>query len=87
MARRVGDILKQRALESFIGRTEEKTILLSLLEENGPLVVFVHGIGGIGKSSLLEAFSEEARGRKRRKLPILRTAASDSISSFKYTST
>ncbi|GEM_PF-665618 len=63
MTTRLGDILKRRALESFIGRTEEKTILLSLLEENGPLAVFVHGIGGIGKSSLLEAFSEEARAR------------------------
>ena len=61
MATRVGDILKRRAIESFVGRREEKTALLRVLEENGPLVVFVHGIAGIGKSSLLEAFSEEAR--------------------------
>ena len=63
MATRVGDILKRRALESFVGRRDEKTALLETLEDNGPLVVFVHGIAGIGKSSLLEAFSEEARLR------------------------
>jgi hypothetical protein len=61
MATRVGDILKRRALESFVGRRDEKAALLDTLEEKGPLVVFVHGIAGIGKSSLLEAFSEEAR--------------------------
>lgn len=63
MATKVRDILKRRALESFVGRKDEKTSLLRVLEENGPLVVFVHGIAGIGKSSLLEAFSEEARAR------------------------
>jgi hypothetical protein len=35
--------------------------LLDVLGEKGPIVVFVHGIAGIGKSSLLEAFSVEAR--------------------------
>ncbi|OGO22457.1 MAG: hypothetical protein A2Z28_05080 [Chloroflexi bacterium RBG_16_51_9] len=63
MATRVRDILKRRATESFVGRKEEKDALLKTLEENGPLVVFVHGIAGIGKTSLLETFSEEARLR------------------------
>ena len=61
MTQTVGDLLKQRAIEGFVGRRDEKNILLRTLEEQGPLVLFVHGIAGIGKSSLLEAFSEEAR--------------------------
>lgn len=36
-------------------------ILRQLLGEAGPLVVFVHGIAGIGKSALAEAFAVEAR--------------------------
>ena len=48
---------------SFVGRESERAFLHLLLGEEGPLVVFVHGIGGVGKSSLLEAFSAEARGR------------------------
>jgi hypothetical protein len=61
MSRRVGDLLRQRARESFVDRKDEVAALLRTLEEKGPLVVFIHGIAGIGKSSLLEAFSEEAR--------------------------
>ena len=63
MATRVGDILKRRAKEGFVGRRDEKAALLGTLLDGGPLVLFVHGIAGIGKSSLLEAFSAEARAR------------------------
>ena len=63
MATRVGDILRRRAKEGFVGRRDEKVALLGTLLDSGPLVLFVHGIAGIGKSSLLEAFSEEARAR------------------------
>ncbi len=38
-------------------------VLRQLLGEDGPLVVFVHGIAGIGKSALAEAFGVEARAR------------------------
>lgn len=61
MARRVGDYLEQRARESFVGRVEEVNALLHILDEDGPFVTHVYGIGGIGKSSLLEVFAEEAR--------------------------
>jgi hypothetical protein len=63
MSLRVGDLLKQQAKESFVGRSDEKTALLNVLEKKGPIVLFVYGIAGIGKSSLLEAFSAEARAR------------------------
>ena len=59
---RIGDLLAQRAREAFIGRSAELEALLSMLD-GGPQVVFVHGIAGIGKSTLLEAFAEQARAR------------------------
>jgi hypothetical protein len=61
MVRRVGDYLEQQARESFVGRSEEISTLLHILDEDGPFVTHVYGIGGIGKSSLLEVFAEEAR--------------------------
>jgi hypothetical protein len=60
---RVGDLLKRQAIESFVGRSDEKAVLLDTLEEKGAVVLFVHGIAGIGKTSLMEAFSAEARVR------------------------
>lgn len=62
MASRVLDLLAQQASETFVGRTNELAILLSALEDRS-LVVFVHGIAGIGKSTLLAAFVEQARSR------------------------
>ena len=47
----------------LVGRDDEMAVLRHLLGEGGALVVFVHGIAGIGKSALLEAFSVEARTR------------------------
>src|SRR5215471_12694902 len=56
-----GDILSERALAHFAGREREVETLLGLLEKGGPLVVHVHGVAGIGKSSLLEAFARRTR--------------------------
>ena len=64
MPRRMKDLLAQRALESFVGRTEEMASLLHCLEGQCPLVVHIHGIGGVGKSALVQAFS--ARAQKKR---------------------
>ncbi len=61
MARRMRDLLEQRATEAFVGRTGELAALLQTLDADGPPVVYIHGIGGIGKSSLLEAFATQAR--------------------------
>ena len=53
--------LRQQALRDFVGRTKEISSLLAVLDDDGPIVIFVHGIGGIGKSTLLDIFALEAQ--------------------------
>jgi len=60
MSRRLRDVLAQRAAESFVGRNEELAALLNSLAPDGPIVVHIHGIGGIGKTALLAAFAARA---------------------------
>jgi len=60
---KLGDIFSERAVAAFTGREHEVKALLELLEEGGPLVMHVHGVAGIGKSSLVEAFAAGARTR------------------------
>ena len=55
-ARRVKDILADKASGNFVGRREELSLLFECLLEHGPLVTWVHGIPGIGKSTLLAEF-------------------------------
>ena len=45
----------------LVGRETERAFLHLVLGEEGPLVIFIHGIGGVGKSALLEAFTADAR--------------------------
>src|SRR3954453_5529152 len=54
--------LDQRAGE-LVGREREREALLELLEGETPLVGFVHGIAGVGKSVLLHAAAMDARAR------------------------
>jgi hypothetical protein len=61
MARRVSDLLAQRATESFVGRSGDLASLLKCLRDDRPLVVQVHGLAGVGKTTLLDAFSSHAR--------------------------
>jgi hypothetical protein len=60
---KLGDIVSERALAHFAGRERELSTLLGLFEKAGPLVVHVHGVAGIGKSSLLQAFVARARAQ------------------------
>src|SRR3954462_11240012 len=60
---KLGDILSEHARADFAGREQEVDALFELFEPGGPLVVHVHGVAGIGKSSLLEAFGALARTR------------------------
>ncbi len=61
--RPTGEIIERGASEGLIGRSGELEQLLAALHDDGPRVVFVHGIAGVGKSTLLEAFAGEARLR------------------------
>lgn len=63
MPRRMKDLLAQRALENFVGRTKEMATLLQCLEDECPLVVHIHGIGGVGKSALIQTFSAQAQAQ------------------------
>jgi DNA-binding response OmpR family regulator len=54
--------LDQRA-GALIGREAERAVLLELVDRDMPLVVFVHGIAGVGKSTLLHAAAVDARAR------------------------
>ena len=67
---KLGDILSERALAHFAGREREMSTLLGLFEKGGPLVVHVHGVAGIGKSSLLQAFVGRARAQGTRVIRI-----------------
>jgi hypothetical protein len=60
MPKRLGDIVSERAHANFTGRKRELDALGELLADDGPLVFHVHGVAGIGKSSLLEAFAARA---------------------------
>src|SRR5215813_1234035 len=54
--------LDQRA-SALIGRERERAALLELVEGDTPLVAVVHGIAGVGKSTLLQAAAVDARAR------------------------
>lgn len=55
------NITDQPAAQGFVGRRDELATLGTLLDADGPKVIHLYGIAGIGKSSLLEVFSEQAR--------------------------
>jgi hypothetical protein len=61
-------LLDRRADESFVGREPELASLESLLSGVGPIVCWVHGAAGIGKTALVERFARRARGRRARVL-------------------
>src|ERR1700741_5286313 len=45
----------------FVGRDAELGSLLTVLDDAGPVLVYVHGIAGVGKSALVSAFADRAR--------------------------
>jgi transcriptional regulator len=60
---KVRDLLMRRAAHGIVGRTREVTHLCDLFSKKVPLVVHLHGIAGIGKSTLLDAFAGLASKR------------------------
>lgn len=63
MKRTTTAIIDRPPSGGLVGRNEELDQLLTLLEDDGPRVVFMHGVAGVGKSTLLEAFATRARAR------------------------
>ena len=53
------DILDERA-GSLVGRDRELSQLLGLVDKDRPLVAMVHGIAGVGKSTLVRAVAARA---------------------------
>ncbi len=58
----VRNLIEEQAA-GLVGREDERAILHRSLDAGGPLVVFVHGLAGVGKSTLVQAFAVEARER------------------------
>src|SRR4029453_16510788 len=48
-------------LPQFVGREAELGSLLTVLDDAGPVLVYVHGIAGVGKSALVSTFAGRAR--------------------------
>jgi hypothetical protein len=61
MTQHLRERIRLQATQQFVGRAPELAHLLHLLDEQGTPVVFVHGIAGIGKSSLQETFARQAQ--------------------------
>jgi hypothetical protein len=61
MTRRIGDVLAEQAATRMVGRHRELTQLMHSLDDDGPVVIQIHGIGGSGKSTLLAAFCARVR--------------------------
>jgi hypothetical protein len=66
----IKDSLERSHADRFSGRERELARLATLFDPTGPLVVLLHGVGGIGKTSLVRVFEREsaARGRQVRLL-------------------
>ena len=62
MTHTVRQLMDEEA-SGLVGRDEEMALLRRLLGDGGPLVVFLHGIAGIGKSAIAEAFAVDARSQ------------------------
>ena len=64
MTARLNKLLESRAVDYFVGRGAELSLLETLFGEAAPLVIHIHGLAGVGKSTLLDAFIRRARRRQ-----------------------
>jgi DNA-binding response OmpR family regulator len=60
MAETLGALLERQA-GAIAGRERERAQLRRLLEPDGPVIAYVHGLAGVGKTTLLHAFAADAR--------------------------
>jgi adenylylsulfate kinase-like enzyme len=56
---------RETAPSSLFGRDRELSLLHEMMRKGGPRVVHIHGVSGIGKSTLIRAFAEVERKRSR----------------------
>ncbi|MCX6603046.1 MAG: hypothetical protein NTV52_05580 [Acidobacteria bacterium] len=63
MTRPIRDILAERALTHFVDRAPELSRLLGIFDHGGSLVTYIHGLAGVGKSTLLQAYAAQATAR------------------------
>jgi hypothetical protein len=61
MAKSLESRLSRHASQTFVGREAELRSILEVLEDEGPIVVHLSGIAGVGKSTLLSTFAGQAR--------------------------
>src|SRR3954471_3956428 len=66
----IRDSIERSHADRFSGRERELARLATLFDPTGPFIVLLHGVGGIGKTSLVRVFQREsaARGRQGRLL-------------------
>ena len=65
----LADRIRLERRSGFVGRDAELARLAGAFEEGGPVMTLVVGLGGMGKSSLLDAFAERLAGQA---IPVLR---------------
>lgn len=63
--RTIRDSLERSHADRFSGREHELARLATLFDPTGPLIVLLHGVGGIGKTSLVRVFERESAARDR----------------------
>ena len=60
---RIRDRLRSQETDGVVGRDAEIEALSDILRQDGPLAVQLHGISGIGKTSLVRQFARTARAQ------------------------
>src|SRR5215475_3475691 len=63
--RTIKESLECSHADRFSGRERELAQLARLFDPSGPLIVLLHGVGGIGKTSLVRVFMQESAARSR----------------------
>ena len=61
MGRTIAEVARERLTHGLVGRQRELDALARLVSGDQAYVAYVHGVPGIGKSSLLAAFAARAR--------------------------
>src|SRR5262245_35481047 len=61
----IRDSLERSHTDRFSGRERELARLATLFDPAGPLIVLLHGVGGIGKTSLVRVFQRESAAQGR----------------------